>query len=108
MRSRRLTNHADLHELLRMQVRHVRLRGAAATPELHALLTLVSEHYEAVDEQRRGIVKAMRLMADEARARARETRQQSSEHLQVILDHIKDVVLTVDEDGSIRSFNPTA
>jgi PAS domain S-box-containing protein len=37
---------------------------------------------------------------------AREARQQSSEHLQVILDHIKDVVLTVDEDGSIRTFNP--
>jgi PAS domain S-box-containing protein len=49
----------------------------------------------------------MRLMADEARAMAREARQQSSEHFQVILDHIKDVVLTVDEDGSIRTFNPT-
>src|SRR6202011_1807571 len=32
---------------------------------------------------------------------------QSSEHLQVILDHIKDVVLTVDEDGVIQTFNPT-
>jgi len=100
-------DHADLHPLLRTQVRHARRQGAAATPELHALLTLVSEHYEAVDEERRGIVKAMRLMADEARAMAREARQQSSEHLQVILDHIKDVVLTVDEDGSIRTFNPT-
>ena len=42
------------------------------------------------------------------RARSRyEAREQSSEHLQVILDHIKDVVLTVDEDGLIRTFNPT-
>src|SRR5256885_8475312 len=31
-----------------------------------------------------------RLMADEARALAREAHAQSSEHLQVILDHIKD------------------
>ena len=46
-------------------------------------------------------------MADEARALALEAREQSSEHLQVILDHIKDVVLTVDEDGLIRTFNPT-
>jgi hypothetical protein len=30
----------------------------------------------------------MRLMADEARALALEAREQSSEHLQVILDHI--------------------
>jgi len=44
----------------------------------------------------------MRLMADEARAMAHEAREQSSEHLQVILDHIKDVVITVDEDGVIR------
>ena len=78
------------------------------TPEVRALLKLVSEHYEAVDEERRGIVKSMRLMADEARALAREAHQQSSEHLQVILDHIKDVVLTLDEDGRIRTFNPTA
>ncbi len=46
-------------------------------------------------------------MADEARALALEAREQSSEHLQVILDHIKDVVLAVDEEGVIRTFNPT-
>jgi PAS domain S-box-containing protein len=46
-------------------------------------------------------------MADEARALANEAHEQSSEHLQVILDHIKDVVLTVDEDGVIQTFNPT-
>ena len=71
------------------------------------LLRLVSAHYEAIDEERRGIVQSMRLMADEARAMAHEAREQSSEHLQVILDHIKDVVLTVDEDGVIQTFNPT-
>ena len=97
----------QLHHHLRAQLREVRLGGAAETPELRALLRLVSDHYEAVDEERRGIVQSMRLMADEARAMAREARQQSSEHLQVILDHIKDVVLTVDEGGSIRTFNPT-
>jgi PAS domain S-box-containing protein len=75
---------------------------------LRALLKLVSAHYEAVDEEHRGIVKSMRLMADEARVLAHEAHQQSSEHLQVILDHIKDGVPTLDEDGSIRTFNPTA
>ncbi len=71
------------------------------------LLRMVSAHYEAIDEERRGIVQSMRLMADEARAMAHEAREQSSEHLQVILDHIKDVVITVDEDGVIQTFNPT-
>jgi diguanylate cyclase (GGDEF)-like protein/PAS domain S-box-containing protein len=97
----------DLHPQLRAQLRELRLRTGTATPDLAVLLRLVSAHYETIDEERRGIVQSMRLMADEARALAHEAREQSSEHLQVILDHIKDVVLTVDEDGVIQTFNPT-
>ena len=103
---------SDLHALLRAQLKEVRLRvGSArsesANPELAILLQLVSAQYQTVDDERRGIVQSMRLMADEARALAHEAREQSSEHLQVILDHIKDVVLTIDEDGVIQTFNPT-
>src|SRR4029077_4537369 len=102
---------SDLHPQLHAQLKEVRLRmGSAASdstsPELAMLLHLVSAQYQAMDDERRGIVQSMRLMADEARALAHEAREQSSEHLQVILDHIKDVVLTVDEDGVIQTFNP--
>ena len=97
----------ELHPHLRTQLRELRLRGGSPVIDVGALLRLVSVHYQAVDEERRGIVQSMRLMADEARAMAHEVRTQSSEHLQVILDHIKDVVLTVDGDGVIRTFNPT-
>src|SRR5208282_6287936 len=81
----------QLHHHLRAQLRETKLENGADTPGLRNLLRLISAHYEAVDEERRGIVQSMRLMADEARTMAREVRQQSSEHLQVILDHIKDV-----------------
>jgi diguanylate cyclase (GGDEF)-like protein/PAS domain S-box-containing protein len=101
------TESPDLHAHLRAQLKEVRLRTDSPAPDLGMLLRLVSTHYEAIDEERRGIVQSMRLMADEARALAHEAHQQSSEHLQVILDHIKDVVLTVDEDGVIQTFNPT-
>ena len=97
----------ELHTLLRAQLKEARLRSNGGTPDLGVLLRLLSAHYDAIDEERRGIVQSMRLMADEARAMAHEAREQSSEHLQVILDHIKDVVLTVDEDGVIQTFNPT-
>jgi diguanylate cyclase (GGDEF)-like protein/PAS domain S-box-containing protein len=97
----------DLHPHLRTQLRELRLRSNSVVLDVDALLRLVSAHYQAVDDERRGIVQSMRLMADEARAMAHEVRTQSSEHLQVILDHIKDVVLTVDEEGVIRTFNPT-
>src|ERR1700756_5491483 len=97
----------ELHALLRAHVKEARLRGNSATLDLAVLLRLLSAHYDSIDQERRGIVQSMRLMADEARAMAHEAREQSSEHLQVILDHIKDVVLTVDEDGVIQTFNPT-
>src|SRR5579859_3426936 len=97
----------ELHALLRAQLKEARLRGHSGALDLGILLKLLSAHYDAIDEERRGIVQSMRLMADEAGAMAHEAREQSSEHLQVILDHIKDVVLTVDEDGVIQTFNPT-
>jgi len=98
----------ELHAQLRAQLKELRLRTSSPTPDLGMLLRIVSAHYETIDNERRGIVQSMRLMADEARALALEAREQSSEHLQVILDHIKDVVLTVDADGAIQTFNPTA
>src|SRR5690606_27263032 len=58
-------------------------------------------------EERRGIVRSMQLMSDEAQALTREIREQSAAQLQVILDHIKDAVMTIDEGGHIETFNPT-
>src|SRR6516164_5083842 len=90
----------ELHPQLRAQLRELQLRTGSAQPDIGLLLRVINNHYLTIDSERRGIVESMRLMADEAR-------EQSSEHLQVILDHIKDVVLTVDEQGVISTFNPT-
>ena len=98
---------SDLHPQLRAQLRELQLRTGNATPDVAMLVRLINTHYHTIDIERRGIVESMRLMADEARALALEARAQSSEHLQVILDHIKDVVLALDADGAIRTFNPT-
>src|SRR6201987_5778888 len=97
----------DLHPHLRAQLRELQLRTGSAHPDVGLLLRLINDHYLTIENERRGIVESMRLMADEARALALEARAQSSEHLQVILDHIKDVVLIVNEEGVISSFNPT-
>ncbi|MGO9803110.1 MAG: PAS domain S-box protein [Steroidobacteraceae bacterium] len=98
---------SELHPALRAQLKELQLRTGGPTPDLAMLLRLINDHYHSAERERRGIVESMRLMADEARALAHEAREQSSEHLQVILDHIKDVVLALDEDGAIRTFNPT-
>jgi diguanylate cyclase (GGDEF)-like protein/PAS domain S-box-containing protein len=98
---------AELHPQLKSQLRELQRRTGSATPDLALLLQLIHEYYQKLDEERRGVAESMRLMAQEARALAVEAHAQSSAHLQVILDHIKDVVLTVDEAGKICSFNPT-
>src|SRR6267154_927692 len=97
----------DLHPSLRAHLRELQLRSGNATPDPAMLLRLINEHYQTLEKERRGTVESMRLMAEEARALAREAHAQGSEHLQVILDHIKDVVLALDEEGVIRTFNPT-
>ena len=79
----------ELHPALRAQLKELQLRTGSTTPDLSMLLRLINEHYHTAERERRGIVESMRLMADEARALAHEAREQSSEHLQVILDHIK-------------------
>src|ERR1700739_2918973 len=98
----------QLHPLLRAQLRELELRTGTATPDLAMLLRLGKPDYRHLDDERRGIVESMRLMADEARSIANEARDNSTEHLQFILDHIKDVVMTVDDHGMIRTLHPTA
>ena len=85
------------------------LREASGDTELslETVLKVASRQYDEVDVERRGIVRSMQLMSEEARALTRELREQSASQLQAILDHVKDVILTVDERGCIQSFNPT-
>jgi diguanylate cyclase (GGDEF)-like protein/PAS domain S-box-containing protein len=85
------------------------LRDASPNGELdlERLVRLVSQQYDQVDDERRGIVRSMQLMSDEAQELTRELGEQSTSQLQAILDHVKDVILTVDESGHVETFNPT-
>ncbi|MGH8150051.1 MAG: PAS domain S-box protein, partial [Steroidobacteraceae bacterium] len=102
-----------LHPLLEAQLRELKLRTGGAELDIGMLTRLVSQHYRSFDEERRGVVRSMQLMADEVWTLARETcevpdsREAHSAQLQVILDHIKEIVLTVDEHGVVCTFNPT-
>jgi diguanylate cyclase (GGDEF)-like protein/PAS domain S-box-containing protein len=95
----------SLNRLLERQLAEARGRGGEL--DLSALLKLVSAHYDRIDSERRGIVRSMQLMSDEAQALTREIREQSASQLQAILDNVKDAIVTVDDSGHIESFNPT-
>jgi diguanylate cyclase (GGDEF)-like protein/PAS domain S-box-containing protein len=96
--------HPGIHRRLARQLREATAEGAV---DLDRLLGFVSQAYDETDEERRGIVRSMQLMSEEARELTREIRDESTTQLQSILDHVKDVILTVDDHGLIDTFNPT-
>jgi diguanylate cyclase (GGDEF)-like protein/PAS domain S-box-containing protein len=96
----------DLHPRLREQLEQACGPGGNR-PELALLLPVISNYYEQIDIERRGVVRSMQLIADEARAVDANLDGVDAGHWQVILDHIKDVVITVDADGTVKLFNPT-
>ena len=84
----------SLNRLLERQLAEAGGRGDL---DLNALLAAVSAQYDRMDSERRGIVRSMQLMSDEAQALTREIREQSATHLQAILDNVKDAIVTVDD-----------
>ena len=95
----------SLHPLLKQQFEDSREPGASL--DLRKLLQLISAAYAEWDDERKGIVRSMRLLADETSAFTREVRESAAAQFQVILDHVKDAILTVDEHGRIETLNTT-
>ena len=89
----------SLHPLLKQQFEDARQAGGPL--DLRKLLQAISAAYCEWDEERRGIVRSMKLLADETSAFTREVRESAAAQLQAILDHVKDAILTVDEDGRV-------
>src|SRR5688500_1761660 len=95
-----------LHPLLQGQLRELRARVTGGRVSAHELLEMLSRYYDSVDDERRAMVRSMQLMSDEARSLGVEIAEQGAAQLQVILDHIKDVVITVNAEGVIDRANP--
>src|SRR5688500_14438895 len=97
-----------LHPLLQAQLRELRARVTGGRVGAHELLEMPSRYYDSVDDERRAMVRSMQLMSDEARSLGVEIAEQGAAQLQVILDHIKDVVLTANAEGVIDRANHMA
>jgi diguanylate cyclase (GGDEF)-like protein/PAS domain S-box-containing protein len=97
-----------LHPLLQSQLRELRARVTGGRISAHELLEMLSRYYDSIDDERRAMVRSMQLMSDEARSLGVEIAEQGAAQLQIILDHIKDVVITVNSEGIIDRANPMA
>ena len=95
----------SLHPLLEQQFQEA--RQASGPLDLHQLLRAISAAYREWDEERRGMLHSMQLLADETSALTREVREAAAAQLQAILDHVKDAILTVDADGRVETLNST-
>src|ERR1043165_8239322 len=94
-----------MHRLLDKQVKDA--LGAYGEIDIAKLLAVAESTYKRADEERRGIVRSLRLSSDEATALTRELRESTASQLQAVLDHVKDVIVTVDEAGHLVSLNAT-
>ena len=94
-----------MHRLLDKQVKDALRQDGEI--DVARLLAAVESTYASTDDERRGIVRSMQLMSDEATTLTRELRESTASQLQAVLDHVKDVIVTVDEAGHIVSLNAT-
>ena len=95
----------SLHPLLKQQFEECRQEDGPL--DLRRLLQAISDAYTEWDDERRGVVRSMKLLADETSAFTREVRETAAAQLQAILDHVKDAILTVDESGRVETLNAT-
>jgi len=95
-----------LHPHLQAQLRELRARVTGGRVSAHELLDMLSRYYDTIDDERRAMVRSMQLMSDEARSLGVEIAEQGAAQLQIILDHIKDVVITANAEGVIDRANP--
>ncbi len=95
----------SLHPLLQQQFDDSREEDGPL--DLRKLLDAISDAYAEWDEERNGVERSMRLLADETSAFTREVRKSAAAQLQVVLDHVKDAIITVDGTGRIETLNTT-
>lgn len=93
-----------MHRLLETQLN---LATHSGQLDVTVLIEQITRTYEQMDVERRGIVRSMQLMSDEASALTRELKATTASQLQSILDHVKDAILTLDPQGLIATINAT-
>lgn len=94
-----------MNKLLEQQLRET--TTAEGQVDVPRLLAAVERAYAQHDEERRGVVRSMQMMSDEAQALTREMRESTASQLQAVLDHVKDVIITISEAGHIATLNAT-
>jgi PAS domain S-box-containing protein len=87
----------ELHPLLLQHLEDARCSGGAAI-ELAQLLPRISRFYEQIDRERRGTVRSMQLIADEARA-AEQALRDSEARYRTLVESAPELIVVIDRDS---------
>jgi len=97
-----------VNEVLARQLRKAAQKSRDGQPDLDELCELVSEHYEAIERERRLTDRALRLMTAELQDLNRRTLEQGEGRVRAIMENMADPLFSIDEAGLIEHCNPAA
>ncbi|NNF59879.1 MAG: PAS domain S-box protein [Gammaproteobacteria bacterium] len=97
-----------MNEVLVRQLRKAAQKSSDGQPDLEELCVLISEHYEAIERERRLTDRALRLMSDELQDLNRRTLEQGEGRVRAIMENMADPLFSVNDAGVIEHCNPAA
>jgi diguanylate cyclase (GGDEF)-like protein/PAS domain S-box-containing protein len=96
----------EIHPLLQQQL--LESADTRGKIQLRKLLDIVTNQYDAFENDRTSLETVLQLASDETSAITERLERESVARLQAILDHVKDGIICCDHQGRIESMNRTA
>ncbi len=97
-----------MHRLLARQIRKATEKSPDGQLCIERILELVGAYYEEVDRERRMTDRSIQLMSEELNEMHRRNLEQTESRFRTIMQNVTDCIITLDESGSIRTFNAMA
>ncbi|NNF52550.1 MAG: PAS domain S-box protein [Gammaproteobacteria bacterium] len=97
-----------MHRLLARQIRKATENAPDGQLCIEKILELVGAYYDEVDRERRMTDRSIQLMSEELTELHRRNLEQTESRFRSIMQNVTDCIITLDENGSIRTFNATA
>ena len=97
-----------MHRLLARQIRKATEKSPDGQLCIEKILELVGAYYDEVDRERRITDRSIHLMSEELTELHRRSLEQTESRFRSIMQNVTDCIITLDENGSIRTFNATA
>ncbi len=97
-----------MHRLLERQLKKALRSSHDGKVDYDTLIEMVNATYEEFDKERRLTDRSMKLASEELLELTQRIQKQNEARLQAIMDNVIDGIITINENGTIESFNQAA